>query len=898
MDGTGPGAHDRVDIPRQRTDADRRGVGDRHVPRSKVRVPPVPDSHVPRPSLSDRISRMVEAPVTLVSAPAGYGKTQTLADWVRRTHGAGRVAWVTVDRDDDAGRLWAAIVEALAVCTDVPADSALRRLPPLGSADDLLLLTDLVDALERLPHPVHLVIDDLHEVNGTEPFRLVERLVRHQPRKLRLVFASRLDPPLPLARLRIEGRLAELRADDLRFSTGSARELLHRTGIELDDAQVELLVDRTEGWAAGIRLAAMSLQRAASVQEFFDDFAGEDQAVADYLVGEVLSGVPDELRAFLRTLSIGDEMPTGLAVALSGRDDAGRLLVRLERETALVTGAGPGHRSFRVHTLLRTYLAADLEREQPGEVHRLHRAAARWYADAGDPVRALEHAVTADAPGLVGELLHDSGVALLLSSEHAALERSLLAVPPSQVQADPWLSLLWAMVTLRSDRPARAEAALEQVRATEGDLSDGDLQVFRSLAEAEVSALPGWTAVPDGPAPAPHDPALLAWARADRGRSLLLDHQVGAADDELDRAMELVERHGLGYLGVRVAADQAMVSALAGDYPAMVDKAHGAITFARTRGLTDAPPLAAAHIMCAVADITAARPGTAVTELAAAQRAARHLRDWRADRTIEALGAIAEVDARAAHPDRGAREELLAEVRRCRVALTAAVPLTEWLAALTVLEFAPAVHARQSGSIREILDAAEATMPGLGDPLVMRAYAQLAAGSPEAARATVGPVVGGHVPCAIPSSRVDAWLVLAGADLLAGRTTTARRHLVNALTHARPCTVVRPFRYADPRLVTLLIQHIGTFGRELEPLVDTVVRHVAPGSGSAPDPELTDRELTVLTLLQSHRSIDEIARDLTVSANTVKTHVRSVYSKLGVNSRRQAVVAARERCLV
>lgn len=889
---------DTVDVPGQRTGAGRLGVGGRSVPHTKVRVPPVPDSHVPRPGLTDRISRMAQSPVTLVSAPAGYGKTQTLADWVRRTHGPDRVAWVTVDRDDDASRLWEAIVEALSGCADVPADSPLRRLPPLGTSDDLLLLADLVDALERLPHRIHLVIDDLHEAQGAAPLRLVERLLRHQPATLRIVFAARLDPPLPLARLRIEGRLSELRADDLRFSTDSTRQLLRRAGLDLDDDQVALLVERTEGWAAGIRLAAMSLQRASSVEAFFDDFAGEDHAVADYLVGEVLSGVPEELRTFLRLLSIADEMPTGLAVALSGRDDAGRLLVRLERETALVTGAAPGHRSFRVHTLLRTYLAADLGREHPGEVHRLHRAAARWYVAAGDPARALDHAVSADAPELVGEVLHQSGVTLLLSRENGVVERSLLALPPAQLQVDPWLSLLWAMVTLQGDQPARAEAALDRARALNDDVLNGDLQVFRSLAAAEITAVAEGPALPDGPGPAPNDPALRAWARAEHGRSLLFDHQVSAADAELDRAMELVERHGLDYLGVRVAADQALVSAVAGDYPAMVGKARDAITFARSRGWTDAPALTTAHIVCAVADITAARPGAAVTELAAAARSARRLRDWRAERTVEALRAIAELDARAGHPDRGAREGLLDVVRGCRLELGSAVPLTEWLAALAVLELAPAVRSRQGRSVREILTWADAAMPGLGDPLVMRASAQLAAGHPETARSTLAPVVGGAVPCTVPTSRVDARLILASAELQLGRTTSARRHLVDALTQALPCTAVRPFRYADPRLVTLLIQHIGTFGRELEPLVDTVVRQVLPGTTTAPDPELTDRERTVLTLLQSHRSIDEIADDLTVSANTVKTHVRSVYSKLGVNSRREAVVAARERCLV
>ncbi|MDQ4117681.1 MAG: hypothetical protein M3235_12065, partial [Actinomycetota bacterium] len=300
-----PEVGDSVDIPRQRAGVGRLGVGGRQVPHTKVRVPPVPDSHVPRPELTDRLSRLVQVPVTLVSAPGGYGKTQLLADWVRRTHGPGHVAWVTVDRDDDAPRLWAAIVEAVCGCAEVPADSPLLRLPALGTADDLLLLAELVDALERLPRSrsVHLVIDDLHEAADPGPLRLVERLLRHQPETLRIVFATRLDPPLPLARLRIDGRLAELRADDLRFSADATRELLRRSGLELDDDQVALLVEHTEGWAAGIRLAAMSLRRAPSVQDFLDDFVGEDHAVADYLVGEVLSGVPDELRTFLRMLS-------------------------------------------------------------------------------------------------------------------------------------------------------------------------------------------------------------------------------------------------------------------------------------------------------------------------------------------------------------------------------------------------------------------------------------------------------------------------------------------------------------------------------------------------------------------------------------------------------------------
>ena len=305
------------------------------VPRSKITIPPLPADLISRSAVSSHLDRVRPGQLLLVSAPAGYGKTLALADWVRRT--GPTTVWVTVDRDDDSPRLWSALLSALSALRSVPTTGSPDRqshfAAPLGPGD---FVDEVVEAIESVGEPLRLVLDDVHLVASGEPVRDLARLVHRRPANLQLVLAGRVDPPLSLSRLRLDGQLHELRVDHLRFSVDEAATMLHAAGLDLDPDDVARLHQRTEGWAAGLRLAAIALRRADDPAAFITDFSGDERSMADYLTGELLAGFPPDMLDFLRAVSICAQLSAGLAVALTGRQDAARLLNDLGRETALI----------------------------------------------------------------------------------------------------------------------------------------------------------------------------------------------------------------------------------------------------------------------------------------------------------------------------------------------------------------------------------------------------------------------------------------------------------------------------------------------------------------------------------------------------------------------------------
>ena len=273
---------------------------------------------------------------------------------------------MSLDRDDnDPKRLWAAVVAALAACPSVPPGSRLHAPWVWRPGAQPEFLAELTDAVQELPRPVRLILDDVHELVDPVALHGLHTLLRNRLTGLQLVLSSRFDPPLSLPRLRLTGRLCELRADRLRFTPAETATLLERSGLDLTAAQVDMLHQRTGGWAAGLRLAAVALTETTDRDGFLDEFSGNDSSVADYLVGEILSGLPQDVREFLRSVSISDPVPSGLAVELSGREDAASVLDRLEQQTSLVAATGPRREVYRVQELLRTYLRADLHRQGP-----------------------------------------------------------------------------------------------------------------------------------------------------------------------------------------------------------------------------------------------------------------------------------------------------------------------------------------------------------------------------------------------------------------------------------------------------------------------------------------------------------------------------------------------------
>jgi LuxR family maltose regulon positive regulatory protein len=366
------------------------------VPHAKIAIPQLPPEFVVRESLRADLEAGSEADVGLVCAPAGYGKTLLLADW-SRTSTTADTAWVNLDRDDnDPRRLGASIVAALAACPSVPRESRLHS--GVWHVDQPESLAELEAALLPRPRPIRLILDDVHELVERESLHCLEILIRNRPAGIRLVLSSRCDPPLSLPRLHLAGRLWELRAAQMRFSLPEAAALLEGAGLHLTPAQVEVLHRRTGGWAAGLRLAALGIAGSADRDAFLALFSGNERSVADYLVGEVLAGLPEDVQEFLRTISISEPIPSGLAAELSGREDAGSVLDTLEHQTSLLASTGPQRDAYSVQELLRTYLLADLRRHGPKRAAELHGIAARWWADQCEAAWALDQGGRSDDP--------------------------------------------------------------------------------------------------------------------------------------------------------------------------------------------------------------------------------------------------------------------------------------------------------------------------------------------------------------------------------------------------------------------------------------------------------------------------------------------------------------------
>ena len=457
------------------------------VPRVKITVPPLPPGFVARPELCAGLDAGAGVEMALVCAPPGYGKTLLLADWSRTSTGVD-TAWVGVDRDDnDPRRLWAAVVAAIAGCPSVPQSSRLHGRWAWRPGVQPQFLAELAEVLQELSQPIRLILDDLHELVDPDALHGVQILTRIKPSTLQLVLSSRLDPPLSLHRLRLAGRLRELRAAQLAFTPAQAAQLLEQWGLRLSPQQVEVLHRRTGGWAAGLRLAALGVEESTDREAFLTHFSGDARPVADYLVGEILSGLPEAAQELLRVISICDLVPIGLAAALSEREEAGSVLDRLEHQTSLVTTTGPAREAYRVQELLRMHLLADLQRQGPRRMAELHARAARWWADQDEPGPALEHAAAGRDRALLTELLHRFAIPLILAGHHGPLRRALASVGTSTTATDPWLALASALAHFEAGEGPAVQADLRHAQQAwpAGGTADGtgDLTVLRALAE-------------------------------------------------------------------------------------------------------------------------------------------------------------------------------------------------------------------------------------------------------------------------------------------------------------------------------------------------------------------------------------------------------------------------------
>ncbi|HEV8156155.1 MAG TPA: hypothetical protein VGP67_11505, partial [Gaiellales bacterium] len=429
---------------------------------TKLHVPRWRRSLVARPRLSERLRRGAESALTLVSAPAGFGKTTLLAEWLAVAAADERsVAWLSLDqRDNDPALFWTYLVAALN--TGAPAVGAgglllLQRPQPPNEAGLVALLNDL----DAISNDVVLVLDDYHVIDARDVQDGMTFLLEHLPPQIHLVIASRTDPALPLARLRGRGELTEIRAADLRFTPGEAAAYLNGVmGLALTAADVAALEGRTEGWIAALQLAALSMQGREDVTAFIDGFAGDDRYIVDFLAEEVLQRQPEHVQHFLLQTSILDRLSGPLCDAVTGQDGGKTKLAALERGNLFLVPLDDRRRWYRYHQLFADVLHARLRDEQPGDVPDLHRRASEWYEQNGEPSEAIRHALAAGDFGRAADLVELAIPAMLQSRQEAAVLGWLERLPDEVVRVRPVLSVGFAGALLAGGDYEGVEARL------------------------------------------------------------------------------------------------------------------------------------------------------------------------------------------------------------------------------------------------------------------------------------------------------------------------------------------------------------------------------------------------------------------------------------------------------
>jgi LuxR family maltose regulon positive regulatory protein len=862
---------------------------------AKLVVPRLGGGYLHRPRLVEQLDRAAAGTVLLVCAPAGYGKTLLLADWV--AGGPEPTAWVSLDEDDnDDRRFWLAVLAAVLAQPTTPPHSALHDLAlPAVPSRDPDFLPDLLDALHDLPGPVRLVLDDVHELTHADPLHGLARLVRDGPPAVRIVLATRSDPPIHLDRLRLTGALREVRADALAFSFDEASALVGAIAVGIRADQVRLVLDQTEGWAAGLRLAALSLRESGDRDAFLTDLVGNGRAISDYLVGEILSRLTDEVRDLLSAVSVCDHLTAPLAVALSGQDGAGELLLAMEHETSLVVSYGQGRRWFRVHPLLLSHLRADLRRQRPDRLTALQARAARWFADAADPVGALRHARAAGDPDLLDELVGRHGIALATSGHHDAVIEALDTAaawrPPGAV-AELVTALAWLE---RGDAAAVARHVARADAVWPAEPADPLMSLW-----ALVEARRRWTAGPwvhggtGWPGESVEDPVghqvglvVLANAALARGDPGLAAEAAAAATD---RAI----RHGDGYPTARALTTLSMAAGMGGDITRMIELAEQAERCAPADRWRSTESAALNAVARAYGTLLQARPQES-------RRLAAGVLGLGGGGSGEppvpggpGLLAVAEMLLAAARFDLGGGPRILEDMRAARSALPPGVALRGPAAIGALLGPGAAMWLRRGDHARESVRWAEERLGPTAEVEFLRAAAAAAAGRHDPAREHLRPVLDGSSAPVAHWTLVEAWLLECDIALADGTGARARVALRRALAVAEELGVLRPLVYAPPRVAAFLGEQVGGLGA-----VDRRARDVLAVRWARDRvPPLTPREFAVLRLLPTQLSLEDIAGDLGVSLNTVKTHVRAVYGKLDVSSRPSAVGAARTSGLI
>ena len=873
---------------------------------TKLNLPVLRPRVVPRPRLNHQLDRGLETKLTLISAPAGFGKTTLLAEWLAsQAHPGLAIAWLSLDEsDNDASAFWPHVVVALQEAC-AKAGTSLADLPAAMQPDQGFVAI-LLNRLAAVEISILLVLDDLHMVDLPDIHRQLGFFIEHLPPQVHLLFSTRADPGLPLSRLRVRGDLVEVRSTDLRFTADEAAAYLNDVmQLGLSAADAATLEQKTEGWIAALQLAVLSLEGRDDASTFIDEFAGSGRYVVDYLVEEVLARLPDDLREFLMATAVLGRMNASLCDAVTGQTGSGRkMLERLERQNLFLVPLDTHRQWFRYHHLFADVLRTHLTEAQTKALSAIHRRASEWFEAYGERTEAVFHALEAEDYERAADLIERSVPEMIRQRQEAVLRSWLKPIPDAIVRKRPALGIAYAGVLVSLGVFDGVEERLD-------------------AAEAEIAKLPD-------PAPSLAQVELyrtaLAQVRGDMEAAAGHAHRVLALAPHEDH---LTRSAAAGLLGI-VSWTKGRLEDAARFWTECRDGMREQGHIADVQGTS----IALADIRNTQGRLSEAiRLGTAALDLATDNRRpiARGVADTHASLAFLQLERN-ELAATREHLDHCSE---LGEVwglpqfpYRWRVAQAGleiaegrAVEALEHLREAErryVSDFFPNVrpvpalianvHIRM-GQLDEAEAWARTLAVGPNDPSsyfhefehLTLARLLLARGDDNSLGAALG-LLDRLASAAAEGGRnrslVDILILMALAHRASHDTPTALEALRRAIALAEPEGIRRPFMDDGEALAGLLKQ---LSKREAS---SAFLRSIAIGGGSAAMPvandhpdliePLSDREADVLRLLRTDLSGPEVADELAVSLNTLRTHTKNIFEKLGVNSRRAAVRRAEE----
>ena len=892
---------------------------------TKLYVPRLRGGRIRRARLRERLSQGITSRLTLVSAPAGFGKTTLLADWIASAADDGlRPAWVSLDpSDSQPTTFWSYVIAALRRAAPGSGATSAAMLhgsqaPPIRS-----ILGALVNELGDTAGHIVLVLDDYHLIESPDIDEGLAFLVEHLPRQVHVVMATRADPGFPLASLRARGELVEIRATDLRFTPDEAVEYLNEVmGLRLTGADVGTLEARTEGWVAALQLAALSMQGRSDAAEFIAAFAGDDRYIVDYLVEEVLQRQTEAVRQFLLRTSILARLSGPSCDAVTDEHGGKAMLEHLDRANLFLVPLDDRRHRYRYHRLFADVLVARLGDEQPDIVPLLHRRASSWYEAHGEPLEAIRHALEAGDVEHAADLIEGAMPAMRSSRQGTAAVLGWLDGLADEVIASrPVLSVHHAGLLLDSGRLDGVEARLRNAERWLATAADADGPRTASSGgpivtdAAEFRRLPGSVAVY-------------------RAADAHLRGDVAATIEYAERALGLIgpeDRLGRG--------SAAGLLALASWTRGELEAAHGAWVDAMTNLAAAGHRTDAVGCAIALADIRieqgrlrdafltyerglrlATEPGQSFLRGAADMHVGmseRLLERDDLDAAVHHLGISKEMGEHL-----GSRQNpyrwcvAMARVRAAEGDLASALVLLDDAERLYVAEFYPKVRPIPAMRARVWIDqgrlgdarawARAEGLSGEDHPEYIRTFehitlarlmlAESRAGGGDHPRNAALALLGRLLEAVEARGMTGAAIEILVLQALAHRTRrdveAALVPLRRALTLAEPEDYARVFLEAGPPMAALLeaLQDRAVASPYVRELLASFKRDVGrpPRHGDIPEP-LTSRELEVLRLLATDLAGPAIARELVVSLSTVRSHTKSIYGKLGVSGRRAAV---------